>query len=108
MRLLFIQLEKSATLALAFCHAHELAVQDIINYGALAEWDEGREREQAEAARLGVHVHLDDLLEHMKINASQQVPPRGFSSHRSCSAEFLSAFTVTPLCSSIQHGQLFR
>ena len=73
MRLLFTQLENAATLALAFCHAHEIAVQDITNYGALAEWDEDGEREQAEAARLGVHVHLDDLVEHMKTNVSQQV-----------------------------------
>lgn len=73
MRLLFQRLEFSVTLALAFCHAHELAVQDMAKYGTLAGWDEEQEREQAEAARLGVHVHLDDLLDQMRANALQQV-----------------------------------
>ena len=74
LRLLLRRLERSATLALAFCHAHELAVRDLANYGSLAEWHEDRDRQQEEAERLGVaDVHLDDLLERMRTNVSQQV-----------------------------------
>lgn len=75
LRLLFTRLEHSATLALAFVHAHELAVKDMTTYGELADWDEEREREQAEAARVGVAVHLDDIVEHMRKNVTQQVRP---------------------------------
>ncbi|KAK9791813.1 hypothetical protein WJX73_006506 [Symbiochloris irregularis] len=73
LRLLFTRLEHSATLALAFVHAHELAVRDMTTYGELAEWDAETEREQAEAARVGVAVHLDDIVELMRKNVTQQV-----------------------------------
>lgn len=71
MRLLHRRLEHSATLALAFCHAHDITVRDITSYGPLVDWDETRET--SEQAGLGSHGRLDELFEQMRANVSQQV-----------------------------------
>lgn len=80
---LAIHLENAATLALAFCHAHQLAVQDFVRFEKLEGWDEA-------AAALGTAVQpLDDLLELMKQNVSEQVH-LGVGDVKSCTEKSMS------------------
>ena len=65
---LALALEKAAILALAFCHSHQLAVQDMVQYEKLEEW--GPEDDFG-AGHMGLAA--DTALEHMKHNVTEQV-----------------------------------
>ena len=65
---LALALEKAAILALAFCHSHQLAVQDMVQYEKLEEW--GPEDDRG-AGHMGLAA--DAALEHMKHNVTEQV-----------------------------------
>ena len=62
---LAISLENAATLALAFCHSHQLAAQDMSQYDSLEWAKDGEGLPQSGQP-------LDDLLELAKRNAFEQ------------------------------------
>lgn len=69
-RLLVGGLRNAATMALAFCHAHEITAADMLQHeglGTLHEWTQDK----------ALRLHIDFALLHddMKHNVTLQVPP---------------------------------
>ena len=65
---LALALEKAAILALAFCHSHQLAVQDMVQYEKLEAWEPEDDLGAGHMA-----LAADTALEHMKHNVTEQV-----------------------------------
>ena len=69
---MFRAVERGATLALAFCHAHEIAAADLVEYGNIEE-ARGDEAGAPRAALLADNAPLQELAEGVKLNVVQQV-----------------------------------
>ena len=69
---MFRAVERGATLALAFCHAHEIAAADLVEYGNIEE-ARGDEAGAPRAALLADNAPLQELAEGVKQNVMQQV-----------------------------------